>query len=56
MDTGKRLAFGRSWKETLRGWIKKPAKKLFGVLCGFLSRPKKDSLQLDLILLDTILC
>ncbi len=27
--------------------IKKPAKKLFGVLCGFLSRPEKDSLQLD---------
>jgi len=23
--------------------IKKPAKKLFGVLCGFFSRPKKDS-------------
>jgi hypothetical protein len=30
--------------------IKKPAKKLFGVLCGFLSRPKKDPLQLNLAL------
>jgi len=34
---------------------KKPAKKLFRVLCGSLSRPKKDSLQLDLTLLYTIL-
>ena len=41
--------------EALRGWIKKPAKKLFGVLCGFLARPKKDSLQLSLIPLYTIL-
>jgi len=36
--------------------IKKPAKKLFGVLCGFFSGPKKGSLQLDLPLLYTILC
>jgi len=42
-------AFGRFWEEILRGLIKKPAKKLFGVLRGFFSRPKKDSLQLGLI-------
>jgi hypothetical protein len=35
---------------------KKPAQKLFRVLCGFLLRPKKDSLQLDLVSLYTILC
>jgi len=40
---------GTSREEGLRDFIKKPAKKLFRVLRGFLPGPKKDSLQLDLV-------
>jgi hypothetical protein len=48
--------FSRSWQGTFRGLIKKPAKKLFRVLCGFFSGLRKDSLQLNFIQFYTVLC